>query len=349
MEIRIPALLRIKPRALYKLGKYLREEGLEKIALFFGTGMKELLGTTVDISLEAAGIHVLLEKEVGTIAVDEVFRTTFAVPRGVSALVAIGGGMVIDYAKYIGFVSHLPILSVPTSISNDGFASPMASLYVDGKRRSLRAAMPHGVIIDTEVVQAAPARFILSGLGDLLSKYTAVRDWKDSFRATGEYVNDFAVTLGLSAADAVVHHPRPSLENGEFVRTLAQSLMTSGVTMEIAGSSRPASGGEHLISHAYEQLAKTPSLHGIQVALGSLCTLFLQESPRADELRAFMETTGLLPWVREHPLERAAFLEAIRIAPSVKEGFFTCLSNEAKRERLREWVQRDVLWKELLA
>ena len=348
MEIRVPSLLRIKARSLYKLGKYVREEGFSKIALFFGTGMRPLVGTTVDISLEAAGIQVLLEKEVGTIAVEEVFRTTFDIPRGVNALVAIGGGMVIDYAKYIGFVSHLPVLSVPTSISNDGFASPMASLYVDGKRRSLKAAMPLGVIIDTDVVRSAPKHFLLSGLGDLLSKYTAARDWKDSFRATGEYVNDFAVTLGLSAADAVVHHPRPCLDDADFVRTLAQSLMISGVTMEIAGSSRPASGGEHLISHAYERVASRPSLHGIQVALGTLCTLCLQESPRAEELRALMETTGLLPWVREHPLERAAFLEAIRTAPSVKEGFFTCLSSEANRNRLVEWVKTDPFWQELV-
>lgn len=349
MEIQIPGLLRIKPRALYKLGKYLRQEGFEKVALFFGTGMRDLVGTTVDISLESAGIGVLREDVIGNNQAEEVFQATFAVPRGVQALVAIGGGMVIDYAKYIAFLCHLPILSVPTSISNDGFASPMASLYAQGKRRSLKARMPHGVIIDTEVIMQAPGRFLLSGIGDLAGKYPAVRDWKDSFRATGETVNDFAVMLGLSAADAVLHHPRPDIRDQDFVRTLAQALLTSGITMEVAGSSRPASGGEHLISHAYDRLATRPHLHGLQVALASLGTLWLQEHPRLEEIRGFLEKTGVLDAVRAQPLERKAFQEAIEAAPGVKEGFFTVLSDPGARTRLGEHVENDPFWKDLLA
>lgn len=348
MEIQIPGLLRIKPRALGKLGKYLVQEGFRKIALLFGTGMRELVGGTLDISLESAQVAVLLEAEIGNNQLEEVFKTTFAIPRGVQAIVAIGGGMVIDYAKYIAFVAHLPVLSVPTSISNDGFASPMASLYVEGKRRSLKARMPHGVIIDTEVVGSSPVHLTLSGIGDLVSKYGAVRDWKDAFRANGETVNDFAVMLGLSATDAVLAHPATDPREPDFVRVLAQALVTSGVTMEIAGSSRPASGGEHLISHAYDRLASQPSLHGLQVALASLATLWLQDHPRRAEVQAFLERLGVLGWLRDHPLERPAFLEAVRTAPGIKEGYFTVLSAQQNRDRLLDWLERDPFWAELL-
>jgi glycerol-1-phosphate dehydrogenase [NAD(P)+] len=63
--------------------------------------------------------------------------------------VAVGGGVSVDYAKYAGFLSQLPVIAVPTAISNDGFASPGASLYVEGKRTSCKATIPFGVVIDT--------------------------------------------------------------------------------------------------------------------------------------------------------------------------------------------------------
>src|SRR5207248_11690902 len=71
-------------------------------------------------------------------------------PKGATAVVGVGGGKALDVAKYVGFLSRLPYYAVPTSLSNDGFCSPQSSLTVRGKRRSLSAALPFGVVIDTD-------------------------------------------------------------------------------------------------------------------------------------------------------------------------------------------------------
>lgn len=334
MEIQIPTLLRIKPDAIYKLGKYLRKAGFLKIALFYGEGIQELVGKTVSISLDSSEVQAIHTEIIGNNQIDEVFKSTFSIPRGAQAIVAVGGGMVIDYSKYIAFLSDLPIISLPTAVSNDGFASPVASLYVQGKRKSLKARIPYGVIMDTEVIRSSPPRFTFSGIGDMISKYSAIADWKLSYHQTGEAVNDFAVMTSLMSVDNLVNFPRRDPKDLEFLRLLCGALVMSGVAMEMTGSSRPASGSEHLISHAYDKVAAKPSLHGLQVGLATLATTWLQDHPKRPFLLQWLEDTGFLAFIEQNPLDRASFLQAIRLAPTIKEGYHTILSDPANVERL---------------
>ena len=83
MDIRIPSLLRIKPNALYKLGKYLRKNGFHRVALFYGEGMADLVGTNIAISLDSSEIDVVSERTVHGNDVSEVVSAAFALPRSV--------------------------------------------------------------------------------------------------------------------------------------------------------------------------------------------------------------------------------------------------------------------------
>jgi glycerol-1-phosphate dehydrogenase [NAD(P)+] len=206
----------------------------------------------------------------------------FHLPRGTQAVVAVGGGVAVDAGKYIGFLNQLPVVAVPTAISNDGFASPGASLRVDGQRISAKAAIPFGVVIDTTVIAACPPRFTLSGIGDLISKYSAIADWKLSYHATGEAINDFSAMIALQSVENLVNHPDKSIEDLGFLQLVCGALVMSGVSMEVAGSSRPASGSEHLISHAYDRLAARPRMHGEQVGVATIATTWLQDNPQRD-------------------------------------------------------------------
>ncbi len=348
-QIQIPTLLRIKASTLHKLGKYLRRNDFHRVAVFYGEGMRELLGEKVDISLDSSEIRVVRTEVVTGNDIEAVVTSAFALPRQADALVAVGGGMAIDYAKYAGFLAGKPVIAVPTALSNDGFASPGASLKVDGRRTSCPAAIPFGVVIDTAVIAGSPPRFTYSGIGDLLTKYSAVADWKLSYWETGEQVDDFAVLIALQSVDNLVHHPHKSIDDLDFIKLMAGALVMSGVSMEVSGSSRPASGSEHLISHAYDKVAARPSMHGLQVGVASIGTMWLQEHPQLEMVMAVMAETGFLHFVKEHPLDRAAFLEAIRVAPSIKEGYFTILSDKANVERLVEFVQTSPVWDGLLA
>lgn len=347
-EIQIPTLLRNKPNTLYKLGKYLRRNNFHRVAVFYGEGMKEMVGQTVDISLDSSEIKVTGTEIVTDNHIEHIVTSAFALPRHTDAIVAVGGGMAIDYAKYAGFLSARPVIAVPTALSNDGFASPGASLKVAGKRTSCPARIPFGVVLDTEVIAKSPARFTFSGIGDLLTKYSAIADWKLSYWETGEQVNDFAVLIALQSVENLVNYPNKSIADLEFLKLMAGALVMSGVAMEVSGSSRPASGSEHLISHAYDKVAATPSQHGVQVGVAAIGTMWLQENPKLEQVLEVMAETGFIHFVKENPLDKAAFIEAIRLAPSIKEGYFTILTPAGNVERLIEFVETNPVWDGLL-
>ena len=119
--------------------------------------------------------------------------------------------------------------------------------------------------------------------------------------------------------------------------------------MEVAGSSRPASGSEHLISHAYERLAARRRMHGEQVGVATIATGWLQDDPSRHTVLQVLEQPGFLAAIRADPLERDAFLAAIRQAPSVKPGYHTVLSEPAAIDRLTGHIADDPLWQDLLA
>ncbi len=346
--IQIPTLLRIKPNTLYKLGKYLRRNDFARIALFYGEGLADVLGQTVEISLDSSEIRITSTYTVTGNDIEDVVTSAFGLSRSTDAIVAVGGGMAIDYAKYAGFLAGRPVIAVPTALSNDGFCSPGASLKVAGRRTSCPAHIPFGVVLDTSLIAKSPPRFSYSGIGDLLSKYSAVHDWKLSYWETGEHVNDFAVLIALQSVENFVNHPNKSLGDLDFIKLMAGALVMSGVAMEVCGSSRPASGSEHLISHAYDKLAARPSLHGLQVGLASIATMWLQEHPRLEDVLAVLAETGFLHFVKENPMDRQAFLEAIRVAPSMKDQYFTILSPKGNVERLVEFVSDSPIWDGLL-
>jgi glycerol-1-phosphate dehydrogenase [NAD(P)+] len=344
MDIRIPSLLRIKPNALYKLGKYLRKNGFHRIALYYGEGIADLVGQKVEISLDSSEIHVVTEETVHGNDVAEIVSSAFRLPREAQAIVAVGGGVAVDFGKYAGFLSKRPVIAVPTAISNDGFAAPGASLRVDGRRVSCTSTIPFGVVIDTNMIKSSPRRFTFSGIGDLISKYSAIADWKLAYHATGEAINDFSAMISMQSVENLVNHPVKSADDLEFLQLVCGALVMSGVAMEVAGSSRPASGSEHLISHAYDSIASQPSLHGLQVGVATLATTWLQGNPAHQTVVRVLEETGFTAFMNENRLDRAAFLEAVQLAPTIKPGYHTVLSQPGAVERLQAQVKGDPSW-----
>jgi glycerol-1-phosphate dehydrogenase [NAD(P)+] len=204
-------------------------------------------------------------------------------------------------------------------------------------RWSLPAALPFGVVIDTAVCRDAPLVLTLSGVGDLVAKFTAVRDWKLAFHAAGEPVDDFAALLSDGSIHAYLSHPA---FDSEGVRLLATALMLNGIAMEICGSSRPASGSEHLISHALDAASDRPRLHGLQVGVASYLVSVLQGG-NTDRIAGVFDATGFWDAVAADPFSRAEWLAAVRAAPSVKEGFYTVLSSRDVLPEVEQILTRD--------
>lgn len=321
--IRIPELVRIKPGALDRLGLYLARPGFRRVVLIFSAGLPGVISERVEASLARHGIEAAARHEVDGARFEEAAQLLATLPAGCQAVVGIGGGKALDTAKYVATLANIPYYAAPTSLSNDGFCSPQSSLTVDGKRKSLAAHLPWAVIIDTGACLRAPEVLWASGVGDLVAKLTATVDWKLSFHATGEIVDDFAALL----SDATVYQfaARPARDD-DGIRVLGTALMLNGIAMEIAGSSRPASGAEHLISHALDRISARPRLHGLQVGCAAYLMAHLQGGTHAELIGGILDGAGFWDHLRHDPFPLAEWRAAFALAPSIKPGYYTVLS-----------------------
>jgi glycerol-1-phosphate dehydrogenase [NAD(P)+] len=323
-QINVPWLVRIKPGALQRLGLYLARSCLTSVALFHS---EALLQSSLDVarqSLRDHGIVLTLFHEVKEASVEEAVRLLGALPSSCKALVGVGGGKALDVAKYTASVTGLPYFSVPTSVSNDGFCSPQASLTLEGKRRSLPTSLPEAVVVDLAVCQRAPLTLWHSGVGDLSSKFTAVSDWKLAFHRRGVPVNDLAALMSDSSVFQFMANP---VSDEQGTRLLATALMLNGIAMEIAGSSRPASGSEHRISHALDMTGARQRLHGLQTGTAAYLVSSLQSGSHHQTIGELFARTGFWESIRKQPFSKEEWRIAVERAPSAKEDFYTILSD----------------------
>ena len=170
----------------------------------------------------------------------------------------------------------------------------------------------------------------------LLMNY-AVADWKLAFNAVGTPVDDFAALLSDATVFQFIARPTRDLEG---VRLLGTSLMLNGIAMEVCGSSRPASGSEHLISHALDSLGSKPRMHGLQVGVATYLVSLLQKQNSATIADLF-EKTGFWRAIERDPFRRADWLEALRRAPAIKQDFYTVLSSRDCRPEAEEFLRSD--------
>jgi len=241
------------------------------------------------------------------------------------AIIGFGGGKSIDIAKYVAYKSKSILISVPTSPSHDGIASPFASLRGYEKPYSMRTVKPFAIIADVDVLSKAPPRLIRAGAGDLIGKLTAVRDWILAHKLKGEYYGEYAAQLALLSARHVIRY---ASEIGrcskEGVRVLVEGLVSSGVAMGIAGSTRPASGSEHLFAHALEMLVPNKVVHGEQVALGTIMMMSLH-SGNWKKVRRTIIKLGLPASINGLPVSAEQVIEALVIAHRLRPERYTIL------------------------
>jgi len=346
-SISIPVILKIGNGVLKDIGKYLKQDGLDQVVVFLGDGLIDLFGMDVMQSMKAEGVEVLEYQELDSIDIEDIISLAFTLPGKTKAVVAIGGGKVIDAGKYAAFLKNLPFISVPTSSSSDGFSSASASLLVKGKRNSVPAKLAYGIIVDTNVIRTAPERFIYSGIGDMISKITALYDWMFEEQCGVSQVNDFAVMIAKKAVNSFVRTPYETIKDEVFLKELLDSLSMSGIANEIAGSSAPTSGSEHLISHALDKILEVPQLHGVQVGIATYIMAKVQDH-RYVRVTKVLTDTGFFDYVATLGMRKEDFLTAIDMAPYIKPNRHTYLHEEKYREAAKKLVYEDEILTRIL-
>jgi glycerol-1-phosphate dehydrogenase [NAD(P)+] len=346
-SIEIPAILKVGNGALSEIGTYMTEASFKQVVIYFGNGLIDLFGTKVMESLNASEIEVLEYREIDTVDIKDIITMAFAIPSKTQAVISIGGGKVIDAGKYAAFLKKLPFISVPTSSSSDGFSSASASLLIEGKRSSVPARLAYGIIVDTDVIRTAPERFIYSGIGDMVSKITAIYDWVFESQKGYSDLNDFAVMIAKKAVNSFVRTPYKTIKDEIFLKELLDSLAMSGIANEIAGSSAPTSGSEHLISHALDKMLENPQLHGVQVGVATYIMAVVQNH-RYVRINTVLNETGFWNYVSTLGMKKEDFIKAIDLAPSIKPNRHTYLHEEKYRDMAKKVVMEDEVLSRIL-
>ncbi len=346
-HIAIPAVLKVGKGVLPKIGACLKDSGFRNVVIYFGNGLIDLFGCTVMESMKEADVSVLEYREIDTTRIEELVELAFSVSNKAQAIVGLGGGKVIDAAKYTAFLRKIPFISVPTSASSDGFSSASASLLVGGKRTSVPARLAYGILVDTDVIKSAPEKFIYSGIGDMVSKIPALYDWVYEDAKGYTVLNDFSMMIAKKAVNSFVRTPFETIHDDLFLKELIDSLAMSGIANEIAGSSAPTSGSEHLISHALDKFSERPQLHGIQVGIASYLMCRVQDH-RWKRLDTVFTDTGFWDYTAGLGLAREDYLRAVDMAPSIKPHRHTYLHEEAYRELAKKMLREDAVLQRIL-
>jgi len=201
---------------------------------------------------------------------------------GAEIIVGIGSGVIQDLCKYVSFYNGLPYLIVATAPSMDGYASNGAAMITGGMKVTYSAGLPLAIVADTEVLKEAPIDMIKAGYGDVIGKFSALNDWKLSRCINGEYFCGCIYELTYAQIEKTLSLAEGILKRREeSIKALMEALVVIGILMSFAGSSRPASGSEHHLSHFFEITGiiegKEYFPHGIDVAYSTVVTAEIRE------------------------------------------------------------------------
>jgi glycerol-1-phosphate dehydrogenase [NAD(P)+] len=270
--------------------------------------------------------------------------------QGADVIVAIGGGRLLDVGKIAAARAGLAVVAVPTQLSHDGLCSPVAVVPDEsGKAQSVGALDPRAVYLSLPTLVQAPIESISAGIGDLLANPLALSDWKLAAERGLEEINIRAWDLSTESFETIERHldtdPGELATEPQFHRTLANALVMSGMAMIVSGTSRPASGGEHEISHAIDHLHEGRAMHGAQVAFGCIVSVALYGDD-TDRFRERLARLHLPAHPRDLGFDEDATVELILEAPATRPGRFTILEEASLDETAaRSLVKR--IWKDL--
>ncbi|WP_048815606.1 NAD(P)-dependent glycerol-1-phosphate dehydrogenase [Methanosalsum zhilinae] len=292
-----------------------------------GKTTNKIAGEIVHDLLEQCGrdTDIMISKSATMEQVEAVIEQ--AVQNRSNYLLGVGGGKSIDVAKLAATKLGIPYLSIPTAASHDGIVSSRASISNGEKTTSVQANSPMAVVADTEIIARAPYRLLAAGCGDIISNYTAVLDWELAHRLRNVSFSEYAAALSRMTAKILIDSAesiKPDLESS--ARIVVKALVSSGVAMSTAGSSRPASGSEHMFSHALDMVSPVCAHHGEQCAVGTIMMMYLHGGDWRN-IREVLKTLRVPVSAEELGIEDKYILEALLVAHTIRPQRYTILGS----------------------
>ena len=225
----LPRQIVVGEKNIDRVGEFLKSLCKpKKVSIISGKNVKKIVGGKIDNSLKKSRIrgtwHLAVSNQINALKdVEKKVQSDKS-----DLIIGLGGGRSVDVAKLCSFNLKIPFVSIPTSASHDGIASPFVSIRGE-KPHSLVATAPLGVFVDVDIIKHAPRKLIASGCGDLMAKITAVKDWELGRDKIGEYYGRYSADLASMSAKILVESALSFSKNGLDARIIVEALISAGV------------------------------------------------------------------------------------------------------------------------
>lgn len=188
---------------------------------------------------------------------------------------AVGGGLVADAAKYLAARHNLPLICLPTALSADAFFTWASGVRENGRVRYIHTRPPDWLVIDWDIIAAAPPAVRAAGICDVLSIATGSWDWRFAEeRGMNPPGMEYAPWADQTAS-ALLHGALDCAQDAGRGDPAGLKQLLDCLALEVQlcnqlGHSRPEEGSEHYFAYAAENEVGPGWSHGALVGPGLL-------------------------------------------------------------------------------
>lgn len=244
-----------------------------------------------------------------------------------SVIIGLGRWKTINFAKYISYKSGIPLISIPTTISNEDLVNPKIVYKVNDNYKFLISNLPTVIIIDLNIISRNSKEEVLSGICDILSKLNAISDLKLYYNKYKQNYSEYAILLVKTSIQTVLRNlPKICAERESGLQTLIEALIGCGFAMEISGSRYVCEGAEHLFFYALESIEEHYNLnHGEICLIGAIIGQHLH-GRNWFKMKRIINQIKTFSDRESFKLNKQSIIRALQLAPKLDNNSYTIFS-----------------------